>query len=231
MRKLALSFCIVISSGVLAACGSTPGKATPRPASDQVGTIVAATMEAFLSATPVPSLTPVPSSTPSETATLAAPAGWVVYTNEQYGFELAHPNLYDCKDQCGLSAFIRPDGVQSVTTLAVESTLMWGTDAPFDGLSLDVFPNPDAIPLQDFVEQEKQAILTGPSAIGPPLGVTPYLAGGQTGIKMSLAGNMDAIYIPFPNSHQILIFSIGQQHEGSFDATAEQIISTLRFTK
>jgi hypothetical protein len=231
MRKLTLSLCIVILSGVLAACGSAQGKATPRPASAQVGTIVRATMEALLSATPVPSDTPVPSSTPTETATLAAPIGWVVYTNEEYGFELAHPNLYDCKDQCGIAAFINLGNIQFVANLVVASTLT-GNGAPFDGLGIDVFFNPDSIPLQDFVEQEKQAILAGPEIIGPPLDEIPFIAGGQTGIKMSLPGNIpSATYIPFPNSDKILIFSIVQQQEGSFEATAEQIISTLRFTK
>jgi len=229
LRKLILPCSMLLwIAALVTACGGPMAAASPTSQNGLVSTIVAGTMDALLSATPVPSSTSIPTDTPAATATLVMPQEWVVYTNEQYGFQFAHPNLYDCKDQCGITTFLSPN-VYSVVNLAVESTLSAG---PFDGLSIVVFTNPDAIPLPEIVEQEKQAMLAGPTFIGPPLDITPYIAGGQTGISMSFAGNISrAIYIPLANSNKILIFSIGNQHEGSFEETADQILSTLRFTK
>jgi len=253
MRKLVLFIFLMAFLAILATCSMSEGNGTktPTPTLKMVNAIVAQPAEATFTFTPDPTSTPTPTATltrkpvnaiqaetgtatvtatPTESATLTAPSGWVVYTNDAYGFEFAHPDLYDCKGY-EIRAFINLGDIQPITTLAVESTIS-PNDAPFDGLSINVFLNPNAIPLEDFVEQEKQAILAGPTFIGPPLGLTPLTVGGQTGVEMSLAGNIpSAIYIPFPDSHEVMIVSIGEQHAGSFIETAKQILSTLRFTK
>ena len=253
MRKLVLFIFFMAFMAILATCSMSEenGTKTPTPTLKMVNAIVGQPAEATFTFTPRPTATPTPTATltlkpvnaiqaetstatvtatPNESATQAIPAGWIVYTNEAYGFQFAHPDLYDCKG-CGIGAFINLGDIQSITTWAVESTIM-PNDAPFDGLSFTLFLNPNAIPLEEFVEQEKQAILAGPGLIGPPLGETPITVGGQTGVEMSMAGTIpSAIYIPLPNSHRIMIVSIGEQHEGSFIETARQILSTLRFMK
>ncbi len=229
MRKHLLSLLFLLVCIPLASCSTLKGEAPVAPTSDLVGPIVKGTLEAVLSATPVPSDTPEPSLTP--TPTLSAPAGWVIYKSEEFGFELAHPNLFDCKDQCSMSAFINLGDIQHLVTLAVQSTLKFSGE-PFDAISFDIFQNPDGFLLQDFVEQEKQAILAGPMPIGPPTDENPVTIAEQTGIKMGFGGNVSAaIYLPFPTGHQILIISICNASEGSFEGIAEQILATLRFTR
>jgi hypothetical protein len=227
MNKPAIRIAIILLIGALAASCSQPGSSVSSNSQDAtVNTIVAVTLEAPNAATPVPSQTPEPSITP--TSPLPVLPGWVRYTDERYGIQLDHPNLFYCK--CGLAAFINLGDISNVTTLAVESTLT-NSGAPFDGLSVDVFLNPDAVSLQEFVEEEKQAILAGPGLIGGTLEEAPFTAGGQTGLSMQLSGNISrAIYIPFPSSNKILIVSVGNHDDGSFEATADQILSTLKFT-
>jgi hypothetical protein len=130
-----------------------------------------------------------------------------------------------------MSAFINLGDIRHIATLAVESTISFGgNDSPFDAISFDVFQNPSGLSLQDFVEQEKQAILSGPMPIGAPASEIPTTAAGQTSIKMNFEGNIfSAIYMPFPTGHQILIISISNASEGSFETTTEQILTTLHF--
>jgi hypothetical protein len=222
MRNRAILGISILLFG-LAAC-SYSAAAAPATQRGLVETIVAGTMQAFMSATPIPT------ETSTETPTPEVPVGWVKYENEQFGFEFAHPNLFNCQDQCGFKAFLGKSEDIDIVTLAVESTLKPG-DAPFDGLSFDVLVNAEEASLNDIVNWEWQALTTGPAMIGPPLEKLPYSVGGQEGIKITLVGNMSAIYIPFPSSHQILVVSIGNQSENSFGPTADQVLATLTFTK
>ena len=233
MKKRSTLALITISICVLAACAPTPPQPTLTSNSDLIETL-----SAFPSATSLPSLTPVPSSTPSPSSTNtptpfvlpSIPDGWVTYTNYQYGFVLAHPNLFDCQQNCGIS-FVTLGDTESVVNFAVESTMMWGTDAPFDGFSIDVFPNNDNLSFVDYINQIKQLLPEHPMFGGLPINEVNVTVGGQPGTMLSV-GHSDSIagvYVPFPNDKRILIISRGEQKPGSFEKIFEQILSTFIF--
>jgi hypothetical protein len=231
LHKLGLTILIILLVGVMAAACIRPITVlAPSPESDSVATIVKATLQAFLSATPIPSLIPVPSETPTPTLPVPMPVGWVIYWSEQYGFAFSHPNLFDCYDQCGLSMTGTSNVEVSVVNLALEKTLMWGTDAPFDGFSLTIGLNKNDLSFRDYVDREKQAIFTSVMYGGLPIQETDISGGGQNGVLLSLRdGGSLAAYLPMPNSKMILAFFIGEQYQGSFIDTFKQILSTLRF--
>jgi hypothetical protein len=229
MRFHTRLFTPVLLISILFACGCSGRKIPATVDQALVGTMVKNTMEAIFSLTPPATTTPAFTPTLTATATIKAPNGWKLYTNEEYGIQFAHPSLYDCGDQCGLLAFL--GGTHSIVNLAVESTLMKG-DAPFDGISLDVDENTASLSLEAFVEQERQAVIQGPSWLSPPIAEEVIVVGGQTGVFQILPREqMMAVVVPFPHSSRMLIISIGQQKTNSFKAIALQIIETLRFTK
>ena len=229
-KRLSLALAI-ISISVFAACSPTPSQP------DLIATMVAETLTAFPSATSLPSLTPTPSSTPSPTSTNtptpfvlpSIPDGWATYTNYQYGFALAHPNLFNCQQNCG----VIPGDSESVVNFAVESTMMEGTDAPFDGFSIAVFPNNDNQSFVDYINQIKQLLPEHPMFGGLPINETNVTVGGQLGTMLSVgdSGSIAGVYVPFPNDRRILIISRGEQKPGSFEKTFERILSTFVFIR
>ena len=237
-KRLSLALAI-ISISVFAACSPTPSQPVLTSNSDLIATMVAETLTAFPSATSLPSLTPTPSSTPSPTSTNtptpfvlpSIPDGWATYTNYQYGIALAHPNLFNCQQNCGVS-FVIPGDSESVVNFAVENT-MGGGDAPFDGFSIAVFPNNDNQSFVDYINQIKQLLPEHPMFGGLPINETNVTVGGQLGTMLSVgdSGSIAGVYVPFPNDRRILIISRGEQKPGSFEKTFERILSTFVFIR
>ena len=87
---------------ILSACASPTGVGTTQPSSsDQVATVVAATMQALPSNTPIPTLAPV---CPIVTK------GTQLLRNEEMGYCLLHPNGYNRLDPNPTEVCLVPDG-------------------------------------------------------------------------------------------------------------------------
>jgi hypothetical protein len=227
MKKPIVLVIIVLLFSILISCTSNTPTPPPTSNTNQIATSVAATLTALPSATILPSLTPTP------LVTSSLPDGWITYTNSEYGFSFMHPNLFDCQQDCGITGALHGDS-QYVTTFAVESSIMWGTDAPFDGFSIDVVLNNDNQSFRDYIEQEKQVLSDHPRYGGLPISETQITVGGQQGIWLSLRPEytgFDVFYIPLPNSGMILSVSELEASPGRFDGIFNQILSTLTFAE
>ncbi|MFH1565859.1 MAG: hypothetical protein ABIB98_01515 [bacterium] len=175
------------------------------------------------------STSPAPTSVKTPTTTPDPTVGWETYTNTEYGFSFKHPNLDDkC---CGISGPASGNFSLSKTFADVD-TVSPGGDKPFAGIGVHVVT--DIPSFENYIIQEKVALNkqyeaaygSDPNHKGVQ---TPTTLNGQTGyvLKGYSWDNVDRYYIPFPNSNNILIVSLGKALSERF--SYDQILSTFRF--
>lgn len=162
-------------------------------------------------------------------------ANWSTYSNEKYGFSFKYPKLDDsCCNISGPSS----ESAEEIIVLADKSTTMEGTDKPFNGLAMYVDPNPTNMSFSDYVKNEKNILIKHKEAFtgdtdmseGTESNIT---VAGQEGIMLDGYSwdSIKRIYVPMPDSQNILVISKMDESKGSFNAVFSQILNTFKFSK
>ena len=229
---------LVIAVFVVACSGRRP-TASPVVKNDLVGTIVAGTLEARLSATPVPSSTPAlsltPTITPTATMSMPIPPGWEVYWNQEYGFAFSHPNLVDCHFY---ETNEKQDDSIPIAFFLIENIC----DAPefwnMDVVSVGVLLNSKGLPFRQVLDQQEEKLKQDEcldsleSCMAPHVSEQPMNYGGQEGVLVTQQAHSISLiaYVPFPDSQKILSITTNLGNKNSvFLAESQELLSTLRF--
>jgi hypothetical protein len=239
MTKPFLEAFSIIFLVAMASCDLAKGNKVQSPTEDLVGTIVAGTLEARLSATPAASSTPEPSLTPTITPTptlpLPVPPDWGVYWNQEYGFAFSHPNLINCHfyethekqdDSIPIVFFL--------TENVCDAPEFWGMDV----VNVSVILNNEGLSFRQVIDKQEEKLNEDDcldsvdSCIPPNVSEQPMSYGGQEGVLVTRRGHSISkfAYVPFPDGQKILSIAILLGNKNSdFLADGQELLSTLRF--
>ena len=165
---------------------------------------------------------PSPSPTPDPTS------GWAEYLRFVDYYTFKYPASFG--GQGIVSGPISGNPV-FMRTFSDPSTIMEGTDAPFDGFSLYSIVSTGDQSFSDYIKQEVKSFEASPR--GKPVGgivQKTINVGGQSVVSLKVEDNITLFYVPIPNSKRLAVFSRINKN-ASFIDIFDQILSTIKFTK
>lgn len=154
---------------------------------------------------------------------------WKTYTNEKYGFSFKYPNLNDgC---CNISGPLSGKSELAVV-LADKSTVVEGTNKPFDGVGFYVAELGEKT-FSKYLDEQKDSLLTNYREFTgnePIPSEAEIMVGNNKGTLLKgYAWWGDMTYVQFPEEQKALVIVMIEESEGSFKYTFDQILSTFEF--
>jgi len=165
-----------------------------------------------------------PTATPTETADPTA--NWKTYSGN--GFMFKYPSsLTDLKDQGGVSG-PWTGNPQSIINLGDNSTIHWGTDAPYDGFSVYLVSKLVSVSLLDYLNKEVETAKNSPRGIKSST-ITETSLGGQAAAFIDNETVHREYFVSSLDGEKIVVFSRINSTD-NFLNTFDQILSTFKFS-
>lgn len=172
-------------------------------------------------------------STPAQPPAATVPiAHWIIYSNQQYGFTFKYPP--GLNSSC--CALVPPPGTpQLLISLADQSTVLPQSDKPFDGFSVYVEPNPQGLTFEQYMDEQKEALLqglesfVGPKPLGKPTESVVIVGGRRATMLRNYIWPADLIYVSLPDNRRILVIAKSHDPARDFGTVFSQILSTFEF--
>lgn len=169
---------------------------------------------------------------PQLSPTMTPTTDWIMYSNQQYGFTFRYPLGLD--SSC--CAAVPPPGTrQLLISLADQSTVLPQSDKPFDGFSVYVEPNPQSLTFEQYMGEQKEALLqnlesfVGPKPLGKPTELVVIVGGRRAIMLRSYVWPEDLIYVALPDNQRILVIAESHDPTRDFGTVFSQILSTFEF--
>lgn len=152
---------------------------------------------------------------------------WTTYTSSKYGFSFKHPNLNNNK-----VSIWGPTTATAISCFADPSTVLQGTDAPFNGFCLYFDPNDNKESLDDYIKKQIQILRENSNSQNSTENITEeeVLVGRVKGrdFKGLSIFRSNYTFVPWPGSKSILVIARIHINE-SFESDYKKILETFKF--